>query len=223
VGRRGVPLDRRENLRLVRDAGALSELPLFLDSFGVTSAWMGDFAGAASLLAEAESIAATTGSMSPPFTKLRLRALQGREVEASELMGAAIELAAATGQAAAATWAHWAGAVLYNGLGRYDEATSAAQEATSRPFEPVVFVWVLVELVEAAARAGDPDLAGDALRRLAETTQPSGTDFALGIEARCRALVSHGETAERSYHEAIDRLGRTRLRPELARAHLLYG
>jgi DNA-binding CsgD family transcriptional regulator len=84
-------------------------------------------------------------------------------------------------------------------------------------------LWALPELVEAAARAGDTELARDALGRLAETTQPSGTDLALGIEARCQALLSEGNTAERLYQEAIDRLGRTRLRTELARAHLLYG
>jgi ATP/maltotriose-dependent transcriptional regulator MalT len=133
------------------------------------------------------------------------------------------ELSAATGQAYAATWAHWEAAVLYNGLARYEEASTAAWQATATPFEPWVSVWALVELVEAAARGGDPNLAGDALERLAEATQPSGTDFALGVEARCRAVVSSGVTAERSYREAIDRLGRTRLRPELARAHLLYG
>ena len=211
------------NLRLVRDAGALSELPVYLSTLGITTTGMGDFAGAASLITEAESVAAATGSRFPPFTALRLRALQGREAEACELMAAASELSAATGQAYAATWAHWAAAVLYNGLARYEDASSAARQATAKPFEPWVSVWALVELVEAAARGGDPDLAGDGLKRLVETTQPSGTDFALGVEARCRALVSYGEPAERSYREAIDRLGRTRLRPELARAHLLYG
>jgi hypothetical protein len=84
-------------------------------------------------------------------------------------------------------------------------------------------MWALFELVEAAARTGDSDIAGDALERLAETTQRSGTDFALGIEARSRALVSDGESAEHLYQDAIERLARTRLRPELARAHLLYG
>ena len=183
----------------------------------------GDFADAASLIADAESVAAATGSRFPPFAALRLRALQGREAEASELIAAASELSAATGQAYAVTWAHWEAAVLYNGLARYEEASSAAQQATAKPIEPWVSVWALVELVEAAARGGDPDLAADAFKRLAEAPQPSGTDFALGVEARCRALVSRGETAERGYREAIDRLGRTRLRPELARAHLLYG
>jgi DNA-binding CsgD family transcriptional regulator len=82
---------------------------------------------------------------------------------------------------------------------------------------------VLAELVEAAARAENSELARDGLDRLAETTQPCGTDFALGIEARCRALLNNGDAAENLYREAIDRLSRTRLRPELARAHLVYG
>jgi len=84
-------------------------------------------------------------------------------------------------------------------------------------------MWVLPELVEAAARAGDAQLARDALERLAETTEPCGTDFALGMEARCRALLREGGDADELYREAIERLGRTRMRTELARAHLLYG
>jgi ATP/maltotriose-dependent transcriptional regulator MalT len=86
-----------------------------------------------------------------------------------------------------------------------------------------LYMPALPELVEAAARAGDGEVAHNALERLTETTQPAGTDFALGIEARSRALLSDGETAQRLYRKAIDRLGRTPLRPELARAHLLYG
>ena len=84
-------------------------------------------------------------------------------------------------------------------------------------------VWALPELVEAAARTGDGELARDALARLAETTQPAGTDFALGIEARCRALLADGDSAEVLYREAIERLERCKLRPDQARAHLLYG
>ena len=83
--------------------------------------------------------------------------------------------------------------------------------------------FALPELVEAAARGSDTELAREALVRLAATTQPCGTDFALGIEARCRALVSEGPAADDLYREAIERLSRTRLRPELARAHLVYG
>jgi ATP/maltotriose-dependent transcriptional regulator MalT len=168
-------------------------------------------------------VAAATGSRFAPFTALRLRALQGREAEASALIAAAIEQAAAGGQGMAATQAHWAAAVLYNGLARYQEAVAAARQATSNTFEPWISMWALPELVEAAARVGDTELARDALERLAETTQPCGTEFALGIEARSRALLSAGATADELYREAIDRLRHTRLRPELARAQLLYG
>jgi DNA-binding CsgD family transcriptional regulator len=123
----------------------------------------------------------------------------------------------------AAPWAHLAAAELYNGLGHYEKAASAARQAAASTFDPWNSLWALPELAEAAARAGDTELARDALGQLAETTQPSGTDLALGIEARCRALLSEGKTADHLYQEAIDRLGRGRLRTELARAHLLYG
>jgi DNA-binding CsgD family transcriptional regulator/tetratricopeptide (TPR) repeat protein len=205
-------------VQLIRDAGALAGLPLYLSALGLASAWMGDFAGASSNIAEADSVAAATGSHFAPYTLLRLRALQGREAEAS----AAIEQAAAGGPSAA-LYAQWAAAVLYNGLARYQEAAGSARQATSNTFEYWVSVWALPELVEAAMRMGDAGLARDALERLAETTQPAGTDFALGIEARSRALLSDGTGANHVYREAIERLSRTRLRPELARAHLLYG
>ncbi len=209
-------------VQLVRDAGALAGLPLHLSALGIANAWIGDFAGAASNIAEADSVAAATGSQFFPWALLRLRALQGRETEASAAIASAIEQAAG-GSLGAAIWAHWAAAVLYNGLARYEEAMASARQSTSNTFELWVSVWALPELVEAAARTGDTDLACDALDRLADTTQPCGTDDALGIEARSRALLSEGATAEGRYRESIDRLSRTQLRPELARAHLLYG
>ena len=209
-------------VQLVRDAGALAALPLHLSALGIANAWIGDFAGAASNIAEADSVAAATGSRFFPWALLRLRALQGREAEASATIASAIEQAAG-GSLGAAIWAHWAAAVLYNGLARYEEAMASARQSTPNAFELWVSVWALPELVEAAARAGDTELARDALDRLAETTQPCGTHDALGIEARCRALLSDGAAAEELYRESIDRLSRTQLRPELARAHLLYG
>jgi DNA-binding NarL/FixJ family response regulator len=207
----------------IRDAGALAQLPLYLSSLGLARAWMGDFEGAASVVAEIQSVAMATGSPVAPYCALRLRALQGREADASELIANALDQATVRGQGLAATHAHWAAAVLYNGLARYEEAAAAARRATSTTFEPWISMWALPELVEAAARLGNTELAGDALERLAETTRPAGNDLALGIEARCRALVSEGASAEALCCEAIDRLSRTRLRPELARAHLLYG
>ena len=210
-------------VRLVRDAGALAELPIHLASLGLMKAWMGDFAGAASLIEEGENVAAATSSPIAPYTSMRLRSLQGREAEASALIAGAIERDAAGGQGLAATWAQWAAAVLYNGLGRYEEAASAGVQATSNVFEPWVSMWALYEVVEAATRGGNRELASDALKRLEEATQPCRTDFARGIEARSRALLSEGDAAESLYQEAIDRLDRTQLRPERARAHLLYG
>jgi DNA-binding CsgD family transcriptional regulator len=206
-------------VQLVRDAGALAQLPLYLNQLGIVLPWMGDFSGTAAVIAETDSVAAATGSPIAPYTLLRLLSLQGREAEASAAIASAIELAAAGGQGMAAAWANWSAAVLYNGLGRYQEAASAARQATN----PFMSQWAVPELVEAAARAGDAELARDALERLAQTTRPCGSDAASGIEARCRALLTDGAEAEARYQEAIGRLSRTRLRTELARAHLVYG
>lgn len=218
----GMRANAAREVRLLRDAGALAALPSSLSILAVSTVWTGDFAGAASLILETDSVAAATGSLQAPYALLRLRALQGREDAAATAMASAIELAAPGGQGMAAGWAHWTAAVLYNALGRYEEAAAAAQQASSNPLY-WWSMWVLPELVEAATRMGDADLARDALERLAATTQPSGADFALGIEARSRALLSVGATADELCREAIERLGRTPLRPELARAYLLYG
>ena len=121
------------------------------------------------------------------------------------------------------TYAHRAAAILYNGLARYADAREAAEQASQDKPALYMAMWALPELIEAATRTGNAQLAADALERLVETTQAGGTDFGLGIEARSRALVSEGEAAAASYREGIDRLGRTQLRPELARAYLLYG
>jgi ATP/maltotriose-dependent transcriptional regulator MalT len=116
----------------------------------------------------------------------------------------------------------WARAQLYNSLGRYEEALTAAEQATQHP-QDLLASWGLVELIEAAARSGKPARAADALQRLSDSTRAAGTEWALGVEARSRALLSRGDVAEPQYREAIDRLGRTRVRTALARAHLIYG
>jgi DNA-binding CsgD family transcriptional regulator len=117
----------------------------------------------------------------------------------------------------------WATAVLGNGLRRYDEALAAAEQASVGASGLGLATWSLAELVEAAARTGDPGRASAALARLSEATSAAATDWALGIQARSTALLTEGNRAERLYLEAIERLGRTRVRAELARAHLLYG
>jgi ATP/maltotriose-dependent transcriptional regulator MalT len=208
---------------MVRQAGALGELPMHLQSLALDRTWSGDLAGAGALVAESESVAAATGTIPPPITLVMLRAMQGRYDDASRLIEGVVRGAADAGQGMAVMVAHWADSRLNNGLGRYEAAASAAREVTENAIDPWTPVGALPELVEAATRLGETDLARDALDRLAATTQPAGTDFALGVEARSRALVSAGGAAEPLFHESIERLGRTSLRPELARARLLYG
>jgi DNA-binding CsgD family transcriptional regulator len=127
------------------------------------------------------------------------------------------------GEGIGLTISEWASAVLNNGLGNYGKAMTAVERATDYVGEMIQPPWPAVELIEAAARSGRIDMAAEALRRLAEITSNAGTDWGLGIEARSRALLSYGDIAERCYRESIERLGRTRIRADLARAHLLYG
>ena len=208
---------------IFRQVGALGQLPIPLAALGNVALWSGDLAGAAAIAAEATSVATAIGSQFPPTIALRLLAMQGNEREAAGLIAGTLADAERGGRGMGATNADWAAAVLYNGLARYDQAMTAADRATSATFEPFVSMWALPELIEAAARTGHSERAHDALERLAETTQPCGTDSALGIEARCRALVSDGDGADDLHREAIQRLGNTPLRPDLARALLLHG
>jgi DNA-binding CsgD family transcriptional regulator len=152
-----------------------------------------------------------------------LAAFRGREHEARALIAATLSEAVPRGQGAAVTVTHWFHALLCNGLGQYEEALTAAQVAAEHQEEFAAPRWALVELVEAAARRGESEAASDALERLSAATRASGTDWALGVEARSRALLTDGDAAERLYQEAIERLTRTRVHVELARAHLVYG
>jgi DNA-binding CsgD family transcriptional regulator len=209
--------------KIVRSAGALAELPVYLSALALDKVWNGDLAEARLLIAESDSVAGATGSQLPPFAALRLSSMQGREADASALIAATIEQATARGQGLAVRVAQWAAAVLYNGLARYDQAVAAARQVTADDIDPYPQMWALPELVEAASRVGETEVARTALERLAEMTQPAGTDWGLGTEVRSRALLSDGENADLLYREAIERFGRTGLRPELARSHLLYG
>jgi DNA-binding CsgD family transcriptional regulator len=209
-------------LQSCREAGLLAPLVIYVNSNSIFTVWHGDFAEAASLVAEAEAIAAATGTLFPPFGGMFLAGFRGAEAEAAPLIEAVSTAAQAAGQGLAVQWAQWVAAILYNGLGRYEMALAGAQ-AAEQSAELHVSTWALPELIEAATRTGQSRLAADALDRLAEATGIGQTDWAQGIYARCRALLSDGQDAERCYREAVDRLGRTGFRPELARAHLLYG
>jgi DNA-binding CsgD family transcriptional regulator len=209
-------------VQLARDAGALAVLPMALTSLAAALLWPGDFAVAAALIAEAETLTEATGSQLPPYSALALAAWQGREAEVRGLIEANVKGVVRRGEGMGLANMQWATAALYNGLGRYEDALAAAQQAGEHPQE----LWstlVLPELIEAAARTGKTATAADALQRLSETTRASGTEWALGTEARSRALLTDGEAAESLYREAIGRLGHSRLRVALARALLLYG
>ena len=209
-------------IQLGRAVGALEELPVNLIALAYDDAWRGDFEAAASLVVETDAIAEATGSRIAPYVPMFLAALRGHQGELTPLVEAALAAAEAEGQGVAVTNAHWSAAILHNGLGRYADALAAAGQARDDS-HLFVSAWVLPELVEAAMRSGRAEDAADALERLAERTQAGGTDFGLGIEVRCRALLRQGRAAEGLYGEAIERLGRAGIRTELARAHLLYG
>ncbi|MBF8184174.1 AAA family ATPase [Nonomuraea sp. K274] len=212
------------HVHLARDTGALAETPLALNSRITVHLFEGELAEAAALSAEVRELTMATGQPIIDYGAFALAAWRGRAAEAEELLRVSSIEAASRGEGAAMTVTDWARAVLYNGLGRYDEARAAAQRASEDPPAPgAAAQWAPAELAEAAARGGDHELARWAVEQLAKTAHASPTDWALGIEARARALVSEPDKAESRYLEAIDRLGRTRLRPDLARAHLLYG
>ena len=210
------------NLKEARDAGALARLPIDLADWGIFVAWCGDFGAAAVAIAEAEAITKATGTHIAPYAQLLLAALRGQR-DALSLIESTIRDAGTGGQGLSVQWAEWVSAILFNGLGRYDRGLASAQRAAEETPQLHVTPWALTELIEAAVRTARADLAAGALERVMAATAPSSTDWGRGMEARCQALLSEGESAERLYREAIERLARTRRRPELARAHLLYG
>jgi DNA-binding NarL/FixJ family response regulator len=206
-----------------RDAGALAPLSIALNGVGIVVAWRGDLVGAAQVVAEADAVKEATGTRIAPYGAMLLAALSGREQQARERIDRPVEEALAAGEGLGVQYGQWARAVLANGLGRPEEALAAAQAASD--VQPALFIasWALPELVEAAVRCRRLDVAASALERLVATTSVGGSDWGLGIAARSRALLTEGDAAEALHRQAIEHLSRTRLRPETARAHLLFG
>jgi DNA-binding CsgD family transcriptional regulator len=209
-------------VRIARDAGALTALPVGLTYHAGLLILAGEFAAAGARLEEAHAIAAATGNAHSDYVSPLLAALRGDETHALEVIEACVQDASARSEGRAISHAEHAAAVLYNGLGRYKDAMAAAQRACEHE-DLGVFGWALAELVEAGARSGAGETAAAALERLAERTRASATDWGLGIEARSSALLSDSRTAGPLYLEAIERLSRSRIAVHLARAHLLYG
>ena len=210
-------------VRLARASGALEALAVVDNACGQVAAFGGDFARAALLIAEVDTLKEATNTRIAPHAALALAGIRGHEEATTELVASVIAHATVVGQGTAVQYARWASAVLMNGLGRYEEALAAAMDASEHSPELYITSWALTELVEAATRTADDELARNALDRLGRHIEGCDTDWALGIHARSSALLSEDADAEELYLEAIDRLSRTQLRPDLARAHLLFG
>jgi DNA-binding CsgD family transcriptional regulator/tetratricopeptide (TPR) repeat protein len=210
-------------VQVARASGALAVLAVGINVLCQVVALAGDFDEAAALVAEADAVTEATGTLVAPYGAIVLAALRGREAEGFALIDATITGSAAVGQGTAVQYAHWGRSVLLNAVGRYEEALSAAARASDDTPELFVSAWALSEQIEAAARSAKPGVAADALQRLATATAGNHAGWARGLEARSRALVSDATTAEACYLEAIEELGPAGLRPELARAHLIYG
>ena len=208
--------------QFARDTGALVHLQYALNFLAMSHLFAGDLTTAAQLIDEDRLIAEVTGNPPVGYAAMALVAWQGQEAQASELIEATSRAATARGLGRMVSFADYASSVLYNGLGRHDIARDAAWRAFERD-ELGYGPYVVPELAEAASRTGDVALVRAALQWLSERTRAAPTEWALGIEARVRALLSEGDAAEAHYRESIDRLGRTRVRMQLARAHLLYG
>ena len=210
------------HVRAARETGALAVLPLALTYRSGTHVHAGEFAAAEALIEESDAITRSIGGAPLMYTTVLLAAWRGREAPAAALIEVGHRDATPRGEGRAVSWGDYATALLRNGLGDYDAALDAARAACAHDDIGLV-AWPMVELIEAGARSDRPDVAGPTLERLAERTRAAGTDWALGMEARSRALLSDGQDADDLYQEAIDRLGRSRVAVHLARAHLVYG
>ena len=210
-------------VQLARKTGALGELPLALTQRVYVHLFAGELTAAASLVEEIRTATEASDTVFRTYGAVGLLVLRGHQAEAGHLIEHSRAELTHRGEGVGLPMLDWAEAVLANGQGRYEDARAAALRATEHPHALAASNWGMVELIEAAARAGTPDLADAALRRLVATTATSGTDWALGIAARSRALLLDGPDAEDLYREATDRLARSRMAVDLARAHLLYG
>jgi DNA-binding CsgD family transcriptional regulator len=214
----------RRQIRLARDLGALAHVPLALSTRIGVHLFAGETRAAASLVAESEALSDITyGRIVAPYGALVLAAFRGMDEETTRLVRANVADFHRRGEGMGLTVSQWVTALLDNGRARYEEAYAAASEATTDPHELFFSTFATVELIEAASRTSRTERAIEGLEVLTESTRASGTPWALGVEARSRALVTAGDAAEPLYREAIERLGPTRLRLDLARAHLLYG
>ena len=217
-------------VELARSLGALGELPMALTAKVFCLAFAGELGAAAALTQELQAAVEATSSSLGPYATLLMAGMRGPLGEVTELVDAARSDLNRRRDGLGIAVADFACALANNAVGNYHEAMAAAtrgethRNSSSPPGRrSILGTWHALEFIEAAVHCGETDLAADSVARLAKRTSASDTDWSCGVEARCRALVTEGPGAEDLFRESIERLGRTRLRPDLARAHLLYG
>jgi ATP/maltotriose-dependent transcriptional regulator MalT len=210
-------------LQLARRAGAFALLPIALDNRFSVELLTGRLAEATSLAAEADAVVEATGGHLVRRTGIALASWHGRDAEARALTEAHREEVLRRGEGLWLTANDWGIAVLYNALGRYDEALAVLERVAENPEGTGLSIWVAAEFVEAAVRSGNAQRAFGPLARLTEIAEANGNDWSLGLRAARAAMVEEGEAAEQLYREAIERFSRTRIRIGIARSHLLYG
>ncbi len=211
------------HLELARRAGAFSALPVALTDRALVELFSGRIGVAMSLAAESDAVVEATGSHVTLRTSIVLANWRGRDAEAVALIEARRQDVLRRGEGLWLSATDWGSAIRYNGLGRYEDALTAAEGAAEAARGLGPSMLLLAELTEAAVRSGQAERATGPLAQLAEIAQAAGTDWALGIHARAAAMLAEGEAAERLYREAIERLSHLKTRATLARAHLLYG
>jgi DNA-binding CsgD family transcriptional regulator len=209
-------------VHVTRRSGALSALPQALDMKAAFHAYAGEFAIAEELVAGIDALAGAMASATISDASVLLTAWSRSSTEAEAQIAAMVADAARRGEETTVSFGKHVTALMHNGLGRYDRALVAALESNEHHAKGGSGL-AQVELIEAALRCGEPQLAAGALERLSERTSIAHTAWGSGVEARVRALFHDGADAERLYLEAITLLGRTRMRADLARARLLYG
>jgi DNA-binding CsgD family transcriptional regulator len=209
-------------VEFARDTGALVQLQFALSLLALSHLLAGESTTAALLLDEDRLIAEATGNPELRYGAMSLAAWRGREAEASELIQGISQAATSLGQGRVVNFAAYASSVLYNGVGRHDAASDAALQAFEAD-QIGLGCFILPELAEAASRTGDEALVKTALEWLSERTSRISGGWILGIEARVRAFLSVGDAADELYRESIEHLDDTRIRVQIARAHLLYG
>ncbi len=208
---------------MARDAGALAMLSITINGQAMIAAWSGDLEASAALVAEDDALKQAIGTQIAPYGALLLNAYQGRIGEATALIAATIEDSVARGEGLGVDLARWAAAILNNSVGRYEEAMAMASPASKETPNLYFSTWMLPERVEAAVRCGEREVAAGALQDFLDGAHPGESEWGLGLGARARAMLTEGKPAESLYRESIDRLSRTQLRPETARAHLVFG